>query len=291
MGLVLSLVALVVGHALRPVKPLLAAFERFGTDREGGELEPFGPPEFRKLFAGFNAMAQRLKTTEQRNKMLGAQIATVQDEERADLARDLHDEIGPLLFSIDVDAAAIRGMAAGKGDPRRKEILERAKAISAGAVKSKQHVRAILARLRPNLAADIGLEQALIELVANEQRRHPTVQFEENLDGDCHDAVASAALYAVAREAIHNALKHAHPRHVRLSLQQTEPERIELAVSNDGGHLRPTAGGGSHGLRNMRERVEALGGEFSIEDIHNPTGVLVRAILPRPVSATQERLS
>jgi len=178
-------------------------------------------------------------------------------------------------------------MAAGKGDPKRKEILERAKAISAGAVKSKQHVRAILARLRPNLAADIGLEQALIELVASEQRRHPGVRFEEKLGGDCHDAVASAALYAVAREAIHNALKHSHPRNVRLSLQQTEPERLELCVSNDGGSLKAVSTG-SHGLRNMRERVEALGGEFSIEEINNPAGVIVRAALPRPATSVQE---
>jgi two-component system sensor histidine kinase UhpB len=288
MGLVLSLVALVVWHALRPVKALLAAFEDFGTDKDSGDLKPFGPPEFRRLFAGFNAMAQRLKTTEQRNKMLGAQIATVQEEERAELARDLHDEIGPLLFSIDVDAAAIRGMATAKGDPKRKEVLDRAKAISAGAVKAKQHVRAILARLRPNLAADIGLEQALIELVASEQRRHPAVRFEERLESDCHDAVASAALYAVAREAIHNALKHAQPRHVRLSLLQTEPQRIELAVSNDGGQLKPPSGD-SHGLRNMRERVEALGGAFSIEE--NPTGVMVRAVLPSTGMPAQERLS
>jgi len=288
MGLVLALVALVIWHALRPIKPLLAAFENLGTARDEGDLKPFGPPEFRKLFAGFNAMARRLKTTEQRNTMLGAQIATVQEEERAELARDLHDEIGPLLFSIDVDAAAIRGMAAGKGEPKRKEILERAKAISSGAVKIKQHVRVILARLRPNLAADIGLEQALIELVANEQRRHPGVRFEEKLDGDCRDTVASAALYAVAREAIHNALKHAHPRNVQLSLLQAEPERIELAVSNDGGNLKP-ASTGSHGLRNMRERVEALGGEFTIEERHNPAGVTVRAVLPRPVAPVKEQ--
>lgn len=287
MLLVLALVALVVWQALRPVKPLLAAFENLGTAKEEGELKPFGPPEFRKLFAGFNAMARRLKTTEQRNAMLAAQVATVQEEERAELARDLHDEIGPRLFSIDVDAAAIRGMAADKSDSKRKAILERAKAISSEAVKIKQHVRAILARLRPNLAADIGLEQALIELVASEQRRHPGIRFEEHLESDCRDAVASAALYAVAREAIHNALKHSHPRNVRLSLQQTEPERIELAVSNDGGNLKP-ASTGSHGLRNMRERVEALGGEFSIEEMRDPTGVTVRAVLPRPVPSVQE---
>lgn len=290
MMLVLSLVALVVWHALRPVKPLLAAFENLGTAREGGELTPFGPPEFRQLFAGFNAMTARLKATELRNKMLGEQIATVQEEERAELARDLHDEIGPLLFSIDVDATAIRGMAATKGEPKRKEVLERAKAISAGAVKIKQHVRAILAQLRPNLAADIGLEQALIELMANEQRRHPGVRFEERLVSDCRDAVASAALYAVAREAIHNALKHARPRHVRLSLHQTEAEHIELAVSNDGGRLKP-ASAGSHGLRNMRERVEALGGQFSIVETSDPAGVLVRAVLPGGMPPAQERLS
>lgn len=279
MGLVLSLVTLVVWHALRPVRPLLAAFDRIGTDKPADKLAPFGPPEFRQLHAGFNAMAERLKATEQRNVALGEQIATVQEEERAELARNLHDEVGPLLFSIDVDAAAIRAMAGGKGAVERKQIAERAKAISAGAVTIKQHVRTILARLRPNIAADIGLEQALIELVAGEQKRHPSVRFEEKLDGDCRDAVASAALYAVAREAIHNALKHARPSRVRLSLQRTEPARLELAVENDGGSLAPPRTA-SHGLRNMRERIEALGGRFSIEESGSPRRILVRAAVP-----------
>ncbi|HEY5819264.1 MAG TPA: histidine kinase [Mesorhizobium sp.] len=290
MGLVLSLVALVVWHALRPVKPLLTAFEKFGTAEESAELTPVGPPEFRQLYAGFNAMAARLKTTERRNAALSAQIATIQEEERAELARDLHDDVGPLLFAIDVDAAAIRAIAGEKKMAKAeamKETSARAQAISRSAVTIKQLVRAILARLRPNLAADIGLEQALIDLVAGEQERHPGVKFEEQLDGDCHEPLASAALYAVAREAIHNALHHARPQRVSLSLRTVAPGNLELAVENDGGGLKP-ARPGSHGLRNMRERIEALGGRFAIEELNDAAGVRVRAALPTGLSALKE---
>ena len=59
-------------------------------------------------------MVERLAQTELQNKRLQEQLATVQDEERADLARDLHDEIGPLLFAADVDAVAIGQLVAGR---------------------------------------------------------------------------------------------------------------------------------------------------------------------------------
>lgn len=279
MALVLTLIALVVWHAMRPVRPLLDAFEKLGTQRGAPLIAPHGPPEFRRLHASFNAMAKRLDETERRNAALSAQIATVQEEERADLARDLHDEVGPQLFAIDVDASAIRSLAGRKPTGKAKDIAARATAISASAVATKQHVRAILARLRPNLAADIGLEQALIELVAGEQQRYPDITFEEALTTDCGDPIASAALYAVAREAMHNALRHAKPKLIRLSLSPLDNTGIELAVENDGGQLKAPQPG-SHGLRNMRERVEALGGRFSIEEVGY--SVRVRASVPAP---------
>lgn len=283
MTLTLTLVALVVWQALRPVKPLLAAFEKVGTPQGPSPIDPHGPPEFRQLHSGFNAMAARLEATERRNASLSAQIATVQEEERADLARDLHDEVGPQLFAIDVDASAIRSLTGKKPTGTAKEIAARASAITASAVTIKQQVRTILARLRPNLAADIGLEHALMELVAGEQERHPSVKFEEELSAGCDDPVASAALYAVAREAMHNALLHGQPSHVRLSLSPAAGAGVELAIENDGGGMKP-ARAGSHGLRNMRERVEALGGSFSIDEL--AAGVRVRASVP--VLATRD---
>lgn len=279
LALVLSLIALVVWHALRPVKPLLAAFERLGTSDETAQLTPFGPPEFKRLYTGFNDMTGRLKATERRNAALSQQIATIQEEERADLARDLHDEIGPQLFAIDVDAAAIRSIVGKQRDARSRDIFARAVAISSGAVTIKQHVRALLSRLRPNIAADIGLEQALLDLVAGEQERHPSVRFEEVLSGDCTEPVMSAALYAVAREAIHNALHHGSPSRVRLRLEEARQGGVQLSIENDGGGMKPLRAG-SQGLRNMRERIEALGGKFSIEETDNPAGVRVSALVP-----------
>ena len=105
------LISAVVGRALRSLERLSAAFERIGKGDYHGLLPVQGPPELTRLANGFNAMSERLATVAAQNHRLNERLLTLQAEERADLARDLHDEIGPLLFAVDMTAAAIERLA------------------------------------------------------------------------------------------------------------------------------------------------------------------------------------
>ena len=83
-------------------------------------------------------MTQRLATVAAQNDRLNERLLTLQAEERADLARDLHDEIGPLLFAVDMTAATIERLAGGD---REAEIPAHAQAIHDAVGRMQRHIR------------------------------------------------------------------------------------------------------------------------------------------------------
>ena len=120
------LMSAVLGRALRSLEVLSAAFDHIGKGDYHGSLPAHGPRELRRLANGFNVMAERLATVAAQNHRLNERLLTLQAEERADLARDLHDEIGPMLFAIDMTAAAIERLA---GSERETDIPRHVQAI------------------------------------------------------------------------------------------------------------------------------------------------------------------
>ncbi|MBC8129630.1 MAG: HAMP domain-containing protein, partial [Rhizobiaceae bacterium] len=130
-ALAFGLVFSVVGRSLMPLGALVSAFHRIGKGDYAVVLAPRGPPELAALARGCNEMAARLAEMAQRNRRLSEQLMRLQDEERAELARDLHDDVGPFLFAIDVDATSIAGILEGSEheDPHKSAIGERAASI------------------------------------------------------------------------------------------------------------------------------------------------------------------
>ena len=113
--LVLGLLHLAMARAEAPLKKLSAGFDAVGGGVYAARVPPQGPREISRLARAFNRMAERLGGLEAANRRLAHQLSAIQEEERADLARDLHDEMGPFLFAMRVDAETIAGMARMQG--------------------------------------------------------------------------------------------------------------------------------------------------------------------------------
>lgn len=276
-ALVATLVYVTVGRALEPLPTLSAAFEKLGGGDYGVRVAESGPTELARLCTGFNEMANRLGQMETANQRLNDQLATVQEEERADLARDLHDEVSPFLFSVEVDASTIRQLAQSSG---QNAVAERADAIREAIAHMNKHVRSILGRLRPSVHLEFGLANAIETLVSSWQLRDPNVAFNVDVSYPGGGQNLDGVIHGIVREAISNAFKHARPARIDVAVTREPDGDVRVLVSDDGGGVKPGSPAGGFGLIAMRERVAALGGTVEIKNSESPAGVTVDVRLP-----------
>jgi two-component system, NarL family, sensor histidine kinase UhpB len=258
----LVLVYFVIGAAFRPLRALAAQFGRIGTGDYSGRVVERGPSELLSLQNGFNRMASELAATTERNRQLGDQLLTIQEEERADIARDLHDDIGPHLFAVNMDAQMIAQLSdAGRPDAIRDQV----RSIQAAVGHMQRQVRDVLERLRPARITELGLNAAIQDLVRFWTVRRPEIAFnvvlleDETLLGEATKDV----VYRVVQEAANNAVRHGEPKAVWITLKIDEAQVLSVRVIDNGeGRGSSTAGAGL-GLVGMRERVTAVGGLLS----------------------------
>jgi two-component system sensor histidine kinase UhpB len=270
----LILVYLVISAAFRPLRALADQFGRVGAGDYSGRVAERGPTELLGLQRGFNRMAGELAATTERNRLLGDQLLTLQEEERADIARDLHDDIGPHLFAVNMDAQMIAQLGeAGRHDG----VPEHVRSIQAAVKHMQRQVRDLLSRLRPARITELGLNAAILDLVRFWTARRPDIAFNLTLldeEAELSEATKDV-VYRVVQEAANNAVRHGSPSTVRIALRIDADETLSILVADDGtGHDTASTPGdlglGGLGLVGMRERVASVGGALSFGP--NPTG-------------------
>ena len=256
-----ALAWLTVGHALRPLDDVSAALARIGSGRYDTRVADLGPLELRTLTRGVNEMAARLSAMQARTQALERQLLTLQDEERADLARDLHDEMAPHLFAASVDAAMARRLIE---EGRPVEALEQVASIGGAVAVIQRLVRDILGRLRPTDLLELGLSAAVGELVAFWSARHPDIRFEVTTPEDDTSITGPLreTLYRVVQEGLSNAIRHGRPNRVSIQVSAGR-EWVEVRVEDDGAEAEPPGPEG-FGLSGMRERLAAVGGSLDV---------------------------
>jgi two-component system sensor histidine kinase UhpB len=280
-----ALIYWTAGRSLRPLETLSAGFRTIGTGDYATRVPESGPPEVEGLARAFNLMAERLGGLEERNERLRTQLLSIQEEERADLARDLHDDVGPFLFAVNIDVASITRLAEARGD---EETLERGRSIREAVSHMQRHVKSILGRLRPTGVTDIGFFQAVENLGVFWRRRHPqiSIEFDVGAPDVSFGEVADATLYRLIQESLTNAIRHGQPRTIKVSIRTQEQGDIFLQVSDDGMGLSASTGRAGLGLAGMQERISALGGTLVVRNHAGGNGASVTARLPRQTPAT-----
>ncbi len=275
--LIAGLLHLAMARTSVPLRRLSAGFDAVGGGDYAARVPETGPRELSYLARAFNRMAERLGALESANRRLAHQMSTIQEEERADLARDLHDEMGPLLFAMRVDAENIAGMAR---QARQDMIADRAQAIGEAVIHIQSHVRSILKQLRPAGLADVGLAQAIANLAIFWQRHHGGIAIALDI-ADAADGFGpdtDAAIYRLLQEGLTNAARHGNAKKVWIAIT-ADDARIHVCVEDDGVGLVSSDSGGM-GLKGMRERLQALSGILSLEN-RSGGGVRLAAVIPR----------
>jgi two-component system sensor histidine kinase UhpB len=286
----LGAVSLALGAGLRFLGRFQAGLQAISGSRYDTRLEVKGPPEFARLAQGFNHMASQLSHFSHSNRQLYAQLQGAQEDERAEIARDLHDEVGPYLFALQVDAKAL-----GKiGSP---EAVRLGASMRDAVMHIQQHVRNILRQLRPVTQLEFGLEAAIGDLAAFWARRNPQIRFELDIrPAPALDRRQEEAVYRLVQEAISNAVRHGHPDLIQVCIRLQDGQLVATVEDNGGGmksgagesireNIRENSSLGQAGIAGMRERVLALKGEF---DIVNRQGRGVRLCARLPLARERE---
>ena len=242
-------------------------------------------PQARELAAiteHFNALAGALEAARAENLALNRQLITAQDDERRRTALELHDEVGPCLFGLKANASSIASAAATLPDAERQAIAARLRDTVAIVDHLQAINRSMLERLRPMALGHVPLGDMLGELVREQERRHAHISFRfsaahiERSYGDSIDLT----LYRCLQESLTNAVRHAQAQHVTIALHAEAERMLMLTVRDDGCGIHPGKVAG-FGLRGMQERVEGLGGRYTI-DSEPGSGTCVRVTLPLP---------
>jgi two-component system, NarL family, sensor histidine kinase UhpB len=283
---IVALTLWTVHRALRPVRALQYSFDRLERGDYDVRLAPVPIAELARIGEHFNSLARSLgQVTEDNHRLIDALIG-LQEAERKEIAHELHDEFGPVLFGIRAEAASILG-SCRRSDAPLARIAERATAI-ARLVDSIQRANArILARLRPLALDQLGLAEALRELVAGWQEHCPDIAFsvraEEVAVGD---EASGLALYRVVQECLTNAVRHAGARRVEVCLERIAGAKraVRVLVRDDGRGL-PAGLRFGLGLLGMSERVRALNGRLSIAN-RSAGGTEIAVTMDLPTAVT-----
>jgi two-component system sensor histidine kinase UhpB len=282
-------------RALKPLGQVVAGLRRIGAGDYSTRLPPLPGEEARPIGEAFNRMAQVVQDSVEARRVaaeaeanlaqsreLTRMIQTRIEQERAAIARELHDELGQQVTAIQSAGVSIAQRVRGQ-DPA---LEQAARLVVETASQIYGVVRQIIARMRPLPLDHLGLAEALNDLLGDWHLQHPQVEFTldaESLPPDPGDTLSTAA-YRIVQEAVNNALRHGAPSRVRI---QVRADGVDLAIRViDNGRGLPVdwRQPGHYGVLGMRERAVALGGSFELKQAEGG-GVCVSARIPRQVEA------
>lgn len=278
-GVVLFLVADVlviwlVGCWLAPLEVIRRGLAKMAAGEHNHRLPALRGKEAGEIGTAFNRMADaveeniqvrhasaeasaRLKAQREFTQMLNCRI----EEERASLARELHDELGQSLTAIRSITKSMLPHPEVKG--RTIEMSVQMLFDTAGAMSDAMH--RMIPRLRPLQLDDMGLIDAVRDLAADFQVKHPAIRVD--LHGDAQiphlPDMLEISAYRIVQEALTNVARHAGASRVDLRLAIHERNLHIRIADNGNGDAMSLDRPGHYGVRGMRERAEALGGSIA----------------------------
>jgi signal transduction histidine kinase len=232
---------------------------------------------------------ERVRRMSGENRALNQQLLRNIEVERRYLARELHDELGQSLTAVRTNAVYI----ANETHASLPHIHERASEINELSGQLYDSARAIMKRLRPAVLDELGLVDAVEDLVGEWRRKYSSMHYRLELEGDLDDLGEdlNIAIFRILQECLTNSLRHSAASRVTIRVAREitpsgrpgyPPSRVRVWVQDNGVGIPPATGRGSKtgfGLRGMRERAEGLSGTFELRSMP-AGGVTIQITLP-----------
>ena len=267
----------------RPLERLVDEMERADLSRPGANLQApeddrGAPEEVVRLNRAFRRMLERLDAERRRTS---STALAAQEEERARVARDLHDEVNQSLTALLLRLEAARVKAPV-------ELAHELAETKALANRAMEELLMLARQLRPTALDDLGLHAALAGHVKELGRRGKVnATFESSGDFSGLPTDVQLVVYRVAQEAMSNAAQHSGAERVDVKLAR-QGDRVELTVADDGSGFTFDQAARGLGIAGMRERALLVGGDMQVES-RLDSGTRVRLTVPlEPADRSRE---
>ncbi|AMA59475.1 histidine kinase [Bradyrhizobium sp. CCGE-LA001] len=274
----------VVGRALAPLQSLSETMREIEGGHYDARVTPGGAPELAAICGKLNHLAAALGEAVEDKRRLAERAVSLQDVERKEIARELHDEFGPYLFSLRAHASALAKLADGR-EPSAEAVRKHGSALLEQINALQQFTRRVLERLRPVGLAELGLRQALESLLRLWRESHPEVAIETTISPELGTTgeTADLTIYRIVQEALTNVFRHAGATSVNVVIEPAGQlgrdgrfcARVRVSDNGRGMELGQKLG---FGLVGMRERILALGGTLNV--VSGDGGLTVEALVP-----------
>jgi two-component system sensor histidine kinase UhpB len=254
-------VFLLFSHMIKPINKIIEGFEKLEAGNFKSKIGKSNILELDIIGKKFNSMIDNLRQSNNKIHKLSQNLIDVQEQEKSELARDLHDELGQSLTALQAEAASILKTKKKKS---REEAIFNVIKLSKNMMLS---TREIIKKLNLGLIEDLGFESALIDLFENWKRRFKGVSFEYSIDEKSIKNITkkkTAHLYRIFQEALTNIAKHSSPQKIQISIKYIDnSNKTRILISNDG-ISNDSSNQDGLGLIGIAERVDQIQGTLEI---------------------------
>jgi two-component system, NarL family, sensor histidine kinase UhpB len=257
---------------LAPLEDLIEEMEKVDLNRPGplpASIDGVGETEeVARIELAFLRMMRRLEAERRR---AGSAALRAQEEERARVARDLHDEVNQSLTGLLLRLEAVREAA----PPELEPALAETRALAGQAM---GELLSLASQLRPTALDDLGLAAALAGQVEQIESLGPAAELRTDGDFSDLDDDVQLVVYRVAQEALTNAARHSEAGRIAVSLRRSG-DGVDLEISDDGRGFAFEQSERGLGIGGMRERALLIGAELTIES-RSGDGTTVHLTVP-----------
>ncbi|MDH3355803.1 MAG: histidine kinase, partial [Chromatiales bacterium] len=220
-----------------------------------------------------------LRKSQEDLRQLNSYIQSVREDEKATIAREIHDELGGILTALKFDTAWVGKNLPEKAQPVIDKVNDMARLVDSSVVT----IRRIVTELRPTILDDLGL-WAAIEWQLKEFKKRVGIECKIDININCQqfelDKHQSISLFRIIQESLTNVVRHSSATQVEVGAR-CYTNIVRLWVRDNGIGLGSDTGvhSDSHGIRGMHERIENLGGTIEL-DSNQGEGTNVNIVLP-----------
>ncbi len=261
---------------MKPVEVINSVLEKVEDGDFSRRIAWFSLPEFRGIGDHINHLTTRLGASKSENERLTRKSISVQEEERRHLAQELHDSLGQSVSAIKAIAVSIEDRTRIT-DPLVSDSVKYIEQVADAAYSS---VRDLMLSLRPAILDELGLTQALNQMVDDWNLHHEDTFCRFRVEGDymsLHEEL-QINIYRIVQEALTNISKYAKAENVSITL--SGDEIITLLIVDDGKGFDMDTVTRNMGLTGISDRVTLLRGELEISS-RPGKGVSIQIEFPR----------